>query len=71
VLANQLAGDQDPEMAGILAAAYAETGDFAKAEAMVRRALQLAGPEEHSALAELLRTQLALYRAGAPFRDTR
>ena len=44
--------------------------DLSKAAATVRRALQLAGPESDSALAGLLRAQLALYRAGSPFRDT-
>jgi tetratricopeptide (TPR) repeat protein len=70
LLADQLSGGQDPKIIGVLAAAYAETGDFSKAAATVRHALQLAGPENDSALAGILRAQLALYRAGSPFRDT-
>ena len=70
LLADQLSGGQDPKIIGILAAAYAETGDFSKAAATVQHALQLAGPESDSALAGILRAQLALYRAGSPFRDT-
>jgi protein O-mannosyl-transferase len=70
LLANQLSGGQDPKIIGVLAAACAETGDFSKAAAMAQRALELAGAENNSALAETLRVQLALYRAGSPFRDT-
>jgi Flp pilus assembly protein TadD len=70
LLADQLSGGQDPKIIGVLAAAYAETGDFSKAAATAQRALQLAGPKSDSALAGLLRAQLALYRAGSPFRDT-
>jgi cytochrome c-type biogenesis protein CcmH/NrfG len=70
LLADQLSGGQDPKIIGVLAAAYAETGDFSKAAATVRHALQLAGPASDSALAGILRAQLALYRAGSPFRDT-
>jgi tetratricopeptide (TPR) repeat protein len=69
LLADQLSRGQDPKVIGVLAAAYAETGDFSKAAATVQRALQLAGAESDSALAETLRAQLALYRAGSPFRD--
>jgi tetratricopeptide (TPR) repeat protein len=69
LLANQLSGGPDPKILGILAAAYAEAGDFSKAAATGQRALQLAGPENQSALAGTLREQLALYRAGSPFRD--
>jgi tetratricopeptide (TPR) repeat protein len=70
LFAGQLSGGQDPKIIGVLAAAYAETGDFSKAAATVRHALQLAGPASDSALAGILRAQLALYRAGSPFRDT-
>jgi Flp pilus assembly protein TadD/Tfp pilus assembly protein PilZ len=70
LLADHLSGGQDPKIIGVLAAAYAEAGDFSKAAATVRGALQLAGPESDSALAGILRAQLALYRAGSPFRDT-
>jgi tetratricopeptide (TPR) repeat protein len=69
LLADQLSGGQDPRIIGVLAAAYAEAGDFPKAAATVRRALQLAGAESNSALAVTLRAQLALYRAGSPFRE--
>ncbi|MGD0814440.1 MAG: tetratricopeptide repeat protein [Verrucomicrobiota bacterium] len=69
-LADQLSGGQDPKILGVLAAAYAETGDFSTAAASVRRALQLSGAETNSALAGVLRAQLASYRTSSPFRDT-
>ncbi len=69
LLADQLSRGQDPKIIGVLAAAYAETGDFSKAAATVRQALQRAGAESDSALAGALRAQLALYRAGSPFRE--
>jgi Flp pilus assembly protein TadD len=69
LLADQLSGGQDPKMIGILAAAQAEAGDFSEAAAMAQRGLQLAEEKNQSALAGVLQTQLALYRAGKPFRD--
>jgi Flp pilus assembly protein TadD len=69
LLADELSGGQDPKRLGILAATLAETGDFSGAAATAERALQLAGAPDHSALADTLRAQLALYRAGSPFRD--
>jgi Flp pilus assembly protein TadD len=69
LLADELSGGQDPKRLGILAAALAETGDFSGAAATAQRALQLPGASDHSALADTLRAQLALYRAGSPFRD--
>jgi tetratricopeptide (TPR) repeat protein len=69
LLAGQLSGGQDPKVIGVLAAAYAETGDFSKAAATVQRALQLAGTENKPALCDTMRAQLALYRAGSPFRE--
>lgn len=70
LLADQLSSKKDPKIIGILAAAYAETGDFSQAVLTVQRALQLAGSTGQAALADLLRAQLALYRAHSPFRET-
>jgi tetratricopeptide (TPR) repeat protein len=69
LLADQFSGGRDPKIAGVLAAAYAETGDFSKAAATVRHALQMPGAEGDSALVRILREQLALYQAGSPFRE--
>jgi len=65
--ADQLSGGKDPRVAGTLAAAYAEAGKYSDAVAAVRRALPLAG--SNTPMAGLLRTALALYQAGSPFRD--
>ncbi len=65
--ANQLTGDGNPVVLGTLAAAYAEAGRFPEAVATAQRALQLAGTQSNTALAEALRSQLKLYQASLPF----
>jgi tetratricopeptide (TPR) repeat protein len=67
--ADQIAGGKNPTVIGTLAAAYAEAGRFPDAVATVRRAMQLPGVDSNSPVAGILRTYLALYQAGAPFRD--
>jgi tetratricopeptide (TPR) repeat protein len=67
---DQLSGGKNPARAATLAAAYAETGDFADAIVTVQRALQLAAGQNNPAVVALLQTQLKLYQAGSPFRDT-
>jgi Flp pilus assembly protein TadD len=67
--ANELSGGQNPKVLGMLAAAYAEAGKFAEAIATVQKALQFAGGPGNAAVGNLLRSQLALYQAGAPVRD--
>ena len=52
-----------------LAAAYAEVGRFPEALATVRKALQLARQQNNPALADALRTRIALYEAGKPLRQ--
>ena len=68
--ANQLTGDGNPVVLGTLAAAYAEAGRFPEAVATAQRALQLAGTQSNTALADVLRSQLKLYQAGRPFHYT-
>jgi len=58
-----------PTFLAIMAAAYAESGDFPKAASLVESALSLAGTGGAHAMIDTLRAQLALYRAGKPFRD--
>ena len=65
--ANHLTGDGNPVVLGTLAAAYAEAGRFPEAVATAQRALQLAGTQSNTALADALRSQLKLYQAGLPF----
>ncbi len=69
LLAEKISGGQDARIAGILAAAYAESGDMPKAAQTAQRALQQAAAQGQTALAGVLRQQLEFYRAGKPFRD--
>ncbi len=68
--AERLSGGRNPSVLETLAAAYAETGRFPEAIATAQRALDLATARTNSALMEPLRAQIALYRAGSPFRDS-
>jgi Flp pilus assembly protein TadD len=67
---DQLARGSDPMMAAILAAAYAEAGQFDQAVAAARRALQLATRQDNAAMVAAIQAQLNCYQAGSPFRDT-
>ena len=53
----------------MLAAAYAETGQFPQAVATAERALALAKSAGQTTLTVQLQSQLDLYRAGRPCRD--
>jgi tetratricopeptide (TPR) repeat protein len=66
-----LPGGQDPAVLDVLAASYAESGQFQKAGETGRRALAVAIQQNKSALAQALRTRIALYDSGAPFRERR
>jgi protein O-mannosyl-transferase len=65
--ANQLTGNENPAILRTLAAAYTEAGRFPDAIKTARRALEFATAQGDSALAESLRSELALYEAGKPF----
>jgi Flp pilus assembly protein TadD len=69
LLANRVSGGKNASFLGVLAAAYAEAGDFPDAMAAAQGAWQLAGEQGQTALAGALRKQLAGYRAHRPFRD--
>jgi len=66
--AEQISGGRNPGFVATLAAAYAEVGRFPEAVATAERALRLATAQGKAPLAERLRTQVALYQAGAPYR---
>ncbi len=68
--AVRLSGGKDPLLVGTLAAAYAEVGRFPEAVAAAGRAQQLAAQQGNAPLADFLGTQIKLYQAGTPFRDT-
>jgi tetratricopeptide (TPR) repeat protein len=66
---DQLAGGSNPMMAGVLAAAYAEAGQFDQAVAAAQRALELATRQGNAAMVATIQAQLNCYRGGSPFRD--
>ena len=65
--ADQLCGGKRADVLDVLAAAYAEAGRFPEALATARKALELATQQNARALADALRTRIALYEAGKPF----
>ena len=65
-----MAGGDKPEILDTLAAAYAEAGRFSSAAKTARRALVLATQQNNQALVEGLKTRMALYEGGSPFRDS-
>jgi uncharacterized protein with LGFP repeats len=62
--------DDSPELFDVLAAAYAESGQFTEAVAAAQKALTLAIAQANQPLADAIRTRLSLYQAGSPFRDS-
>ncbi len=66
--ANDASGGANPLVLRILAAAYAQNGQFSDAVEIAQRALQLAATQNNSMLADSLRAELDLYRNGLPFR---
>jgi tetratricopeptide (TPR) repeat protein len=68
VRAVELSGGKDARVLDTLAAAYAEKSRFAEAALTARRALARAIAENQSALEEEVKTRIALYEAGKPFR---
>jgi tetratricopeptide (TPR) repeat protein len=69
--AEQISGGKNPGFVATLAAAYAEVGRFPDAVATAEHALRLATAQGRAALAERVRTQVALYQTGAPYRYPR
>ncbi|HEV2970217.1 MAG TPA: tetratricopeptide repeat protein [Pirellulales bacterium] len=68
--AVELTDSRDPEMLAILAAAYAEAGEFPKAVESGEQAKELARLQDKSALVDQLTDRLKLYRAGQPYHET-
>ncbi|MGA8578328.1 MAG: tetratricopeptide repeat protein, partial [Bryobacteraceae bacterium] len=68
VRAVELSGGKDAQVLDTLAAAYAEKGQFTDAALTARRAQARAVEEKQPALAEEIKTRIALYDAGRPFR---
>ena len=68
--ALQLSGEKDPRIYRLLAAAYAEDGQFDKATETAQRGAQLAASQGDYALAKKLESNIDLYRRTLPLRDT-
>lgn len=66
---TRLSRGSDPLIAGTLAAAYAEAGQFSEARATVERAVQLASAQGKTALVADLQAQARFYEAGQPYRE--
>ena len=64
--ANQATGGANPRVLRILAAAYAQNGEFSEAVEAGQHALQLATEQNNVGLADSLRGELGLYRDGQP-----
>jgi tetratricopeptide (TPR) repeat protein len=58
---------QDPQVADVLAAAYAAAGQFEQAVPTAEQALQLANALQRDELAARIQQRLTLYRQGQPF----
>ena len=69
VRAVELSGGKDAWVLDTLAAAYAEKGQFTDAALTARRAQARAIEEKQPALADEIRSRIALYEAGRAFRE--
>jgi len=69
--AMEISGGKDARMPDTLAAAYAETGQFANALETARKALAQARQENQVSLAEDIRKRIAAYQTNLPFRSAR
>ncbi len=67
--ALQLSGDKNPRVYRLLAAAYAENGQFDKAIATAQHGSELAIQQGDSAIANELESNIDLYRHDLPLRD--
>jgi tetratricopeptide (TPR) repeat protein len=67
--ASQRSGGGNPVNLRILAAAYAEEGNYGLAAATARRALELAAQQKNDALSAALQKEIQLYQANTPLRD--
>jgi tetratricopeptide (TPR) repeat protein len=68
--ANGLSGGQNPMVLRVLAAAFAENGQFADATATAQQALQIVGLQGNPGFASALQSQLKCYQNNQPFRDS-
>jgi tetratricopeptide (TPR) repeat protein len=69
--ANELSGGANPMVLHILAAAYAQYGQFSEAVETAEQALHLASAQNNYVLIDSLRTEIELYQSGQPYRYSR
>lgn len=69
--ALEISGEKDPRIFRLLAAAYAENGQFEKAADTAQRGAQLATTQGNYALANVIQSNMDLYRRSLPLRDSR
>ena len=69
--AQGLVPAEDPDVLDTLAAAYAETGQFAEATASAARALELAAARGNTLQLAAIRARLSLYKENKPYRNER
>ena len=67
--ASALPGGQSPIVLRTLAAAYAESGDFAKAIGIAQRAVESATAQGNNSLVETLRHEIELYQTQTAYRE--
>jgi protein O-mannosyl-transferase len=67
--ANALTGESHPVVLDTLAAAYAEEGQFAKAAATVRQAIQAGPPGGKEQMIEAMQARLALFLSNQAYRE--
>ncbi len=68
--ALKLSGEKDPRIYRLLAAAYAENGQFDKAIETAERGLELATKQGNYAAANAIESNIDLYRRSLPLRDS-
>jgi len=68
--ALKLSGGKNPIIFRTLAAAYAESGRFPEAVDTAQRGLELATSQGNTGLATEFQSNILLYGAGIPLRDT-
>jgi len=69
--ANELSGGENPVVLHTLAAAFAETGQFAEARRAAQKAVELARAAGQRGLAEQISGELKSYEAGRPWHDAK
>ena len=67
--ASRLTDAKSEVVLGVLAAAYAESGNYDEALSTARRAAALPTAQANSGILSLLQSQIQLYQKGQPFRD--